>query len=55
MAFVTFVVNHWLEQEQAQWVHHELRLTPIEQVKKELFYLTMHSTHFYGYVASDIW
>ena len=23
---------------------------------KELFYLTMHSTHFsYGYVASDIW
>ena len=24
--------------------------------KKELFYLTMHSTHFmYGYMASDIW
>ena len=24
--------------------------------KKEMFYLTMHSTHFiYGYMASDIW
>ena len=24
--------------------------------RKELFYLTMHSTHFvYGYMASDIW
>ena len=23
---------------------------------KEMFYLTMHSTHFiYGYMASDIW
>ena len=24
MAFVTPVVEHWLEQEIAQWVHHEL-------------------------------
>ena len=23
MAFVTPVVEHWLEQEIAQWVHHE--------------------------------
>ena len=24
--------------------------------RKEMFYLTMHSTHFvYGYIASDIW
>ena len=24
--------------------------------RKEMFYLTMHSTHFiYGYMASDIW
>ena len=24
--------------------------------RKEIFYLTMHSTHFiYGYMASDIW
>ena len=26
------------------------------QVRKEMFYLTTHSTHFiYGYMASDIW
>ena len=25
-------------------------------IRKEMFYLTMHSTHFiYGYMASDIW
>ena len=59
IAFVTPVVEHWLEREIAQWVHpmkdrsddpshHERR--------KEMFYLTMHSTHFiYGYMASDIW
>ena len=23
--------------------------------RKEMFYLTTHSTHFYGYMASDIW
>ena len=24
--------------------------------RKEMFYLTMHSTHFiYGYIVSDIW
>ena len=27
-----------------------------EEGRKEMFYLTMHSTHFiYGYMASDIW
>ena len=27
-----------------------------EQGRKEMFYLTTHSTHFiYGYMASDIW
>ena len=27
-----------------------------ERGRKELFYLTTHSTHFiYGYIASDIW
>ena len=27
-----------------------------EEARKEMFYLTMHSTHFiYGYMASDIW
>ena len=28
----------------------------LNSVRKEMFYLTMHSTHFiYGYMASDIW
>ena len=28
----------------------------ISQGRKEMFYLTTHSTHFiYGYMASDIW
>ena len=27
-----------------------------EEGRKEMFYLTTHSTHFiYGYMASDIW
>ena len=27
-----------------------------QEERKELFYLTTHSTHFiYGYMASDIW
>ena len=29
---------------------------PYKEGRKELFYLTTHSTHFiYGYMASDIW
>ena len=29
---------------------------PTSEGRKEMFYLTMHSTHFiYGYMASDIW
>ena len=64
-AFVTPVVEHWLEREIAQWVHsmkdrsddpshHERTLLP--QREREMFYLTTHSTHFmYGYMASDIW
>ena len=28
----------------------------IQEGRKEMFYLTTHSTHFiYGYMASDIW
>ena len=39
-SFVMPVVEHWLEQEG----------------RKEMFYLTTHSTHFiYGYMVSDIW
>ena len=33
-----------------------LLLQNIKKKKKEMFYLTTHSTHFiYGYMASDIW
>ena len=31
-------------------------VTPVMEGRKEMFYLTTHSTHFiYGYMASDIW
>ena len=43
-------MEHWLEREIAQWVHHERKGRG-----KGMFYLTTHSTHFiYGYMASDI-
>ena len=30
--------------------------TALRMIRKEMFYLTTHSTHFiYGYMASDIW
>ena len=33
-----------------------INLTRKGQGRKEMFYLTTHSTHFiYGYMASDIW
>ena len=69
-AFVTPIVEHWLEQEIAQWVRKKegnvlindafntfyLWLYGIRHRVKELFYLTTHSTHFiYGYMASGIW
>ena len=36
---------------------HQPRLTTLDYLRrKEMFYLTTHSTHFiYGYMASDIW
>ena len=57
----TPVVEHWLEQEIGS-THcaingcstMELRLAP-HWDRKEMFYLTTHSTHFsYGYMASDM-
>ena len=67
-AFVTPVVEHWLEREIAQWVHHmkdrsddpsHNERTPLPRKRereREMFYLTTHSTHFiYGYMASDLW
>ena len=35
----------------------DLATVPSQAIgRKEMFYLTMHSTHFiYGYMASDIW
>ena len=53
-AFVTPIVDHWLEQEIAQWVHYEgLIQRPMSEPctaelysgRKEVFYLTTHSTH----------
>ena len=33
-----------------------IRMGKLWEGRKEMFYLTMHSTHFiYGYMASDIW
>ena len=32
------------------------KITVKQNIRKEMFYLMMHSTHFiYGYMASDIW
>ena len=37
-------------------VYSQLDLHLMDQGRKEMFYLTMHWTHFiYGYMASDIW
>ena len=36
MAFVTPVVEHWLEQEIAHWVHHEQSLLPTKD--RHMFY-----------------
>ena len=36
--------------------HYTFRLSQLSPRRKEMFYLTTHSTHFiYGYMASDIW
>ena len=36
--------------------HYHLKLGQWLEGRKEMFYLTTHSTHFiYGYMASDIW
>ena len=40
MAFVTPVVEHWLEWE-------------IRKERRKMFYLTMHSTHFYLWLCGD--
>ena len=38
-----------------RWTRYRLSYIPLN-VRKEMFYLTTHSTHFiYGYMASDIW
>ena len=53
-AFVTPVVEHWLEREIAQWLC--FRVSIIIKEKEEMIYLTMQSTQFiYDYMASDIW
>ena len=57
MAFVTIVVEHWLEQQIIQWDHHELFLIPASapQQNEGRKCFIMHSTHFiYSFVASKI-
>ena len=35
---------------------HYVNCTVVLEERKEMFYLTMYSTHFiYGYMVSDIW
>ena len=47
-------VQKWALSE-THYVVHNYRLC-FEEGKKEMFYITTHSTHFiYGYMASDIW
>ena len=60
-AFVTPVVEHWLERENIptsgvlKTTYVVLHIVTRER-ERELFYLTTHSTHFiHGYMASDIW
>ena len=50
-AFVTPVVEHWLEREIAGFSGTNSKHLERE---REMFYLMTHSTHFiYGYMASD--
>ena len=38
------------------WCLENRQELPAKERRKEMFYLTTHSTHFiYGYMASDIW
>ena len=38
------------------WILFKSILSESKEVRKEMFSLTTHSTHFiYGYMASDIW
>ena len=63
--FVTSAVEHWLEREISYRIHHAgLTQRPIVlewmlyhwDGRKEVLYLTMHSTHYiYVYMASGIW
>ena len=69
MAFVTSVVEHWLEWEMRECSYHRstcekcvMHATNIiwyrneDMREREMFYLMTHPTHFiYGYNASDIW
>ena len=60
-AFITPVMEHWLEREIAQWVHHMTDRSDDpsnheQRKRKNIFYLMTISTHFiYCYMALDIW
>ena len=56
--FVTPVVDHWLERDVKRNKLSGMCYPVCGKIhiKREMFYLTTHSTHFiYGYMASDIW
>ena len=41
---------------ESDWHIFKINMHMIWHIRKEMFYLTTHSTHFiYGYMASDIW
>ena len=52
------VVDLWIDP--TEWTHwdnsHSSLCCPTDTTMKEMFYLTMHSTHFiYSYMALDTW
>ena len=52
----TLVCHCLLPSEQTAGVQRHPFLLLLKLREREIFYLTMHSTHFiYGYMASDIW
>ena len=60
MAFVTPVVEHWLEREIAQWVHHEGSIRrPIapwaNALTTELHLAPLHTTNVLHYTYVELW
>ena len=54
-AFVTAVVEHWLEREIAQWVHHEGSIRPLTNYFKHERQNTHTHTHTHTKTAPCVW